>query len=193
VVLSRAFMAKEWPRRELAAVLHDEARDGQTRLLPIGVGTAAEIDTFLAELPLLRDKSLVFWKGSAQPVAERIRALLAGADETPDDRPVMHSCGLCRTPFEHGVRVCLGCQGTIVYGLTAHERHRARQIGASSGIVVVVLGWLLLGLSPASTGADALQGLASLIAPGFLFCYVAGIANQWRVTRAMRDEVRTFR
>lgn len=41
------------------------------------------------------------------------------------------TCGLCHFEFEHGARVCRGCQGTVVYGATAYELGEARKMGAS--------------------------------------------------------------
>lgn len=131
VILSRAFMAKNWPKRELWAVLNLEAKSAKVIIIPILVGTPTEVDGIVEEFPLLNDKLFLLWNGDANRVANAIQTTVQkshGVSTTPQYE--MHTCGHCATPFQHGVHVCLGCQGKIKYGLTLQERLRIRQITA---------------------------------------------------------------
>lgn len=40
----------------------------------------------------------------------------------------MDVCGLCKTNINPGAVVCVGCQGSVVYGATAHELSAAFNI-----------------------------------------------------------------
>lgn len=139
VLLSRAFMTKDWPKRELWAVLNLEAKSGKVIIIPVIVGTQAEIDGIIEEFPLLNDKLFLAWNGDANRVANAIQTTVFKSQGHSFNKQVeMHNCGHCATPFQHGVHVCLGCQGTIKYGLTAKERLRIRQT------VAVAIGFLSL-------------------------------------------------
>jgi hypothetical protein len=142
VVLSRAFLAKNWPKQELWAVLSIEARTGQVKVLPILVGTHADVEYFLAEFPLLDGKRYLLWDGAPQPVVREFRDLIGKHLPNDQQGTDLLTCGLCRTPFERGVRVCLGCRGTIVYGQTDEESLQARQLGI--GVVLLFFMGLLL-------------------------------------------------
>ncbi|UTF58766.1 toll/interleukin-1 receptor domain-containing protein [Gilvimarinus sp. DA14] len=140
VILSRAFMAKHWPKRELWAVLNLEAKSGKVIIIPILVGTQTEIDGIVEEFPLLNDKLFQLWSGDANRVANAIQTtVLKSQDISHEPQVEMHTCGHCATPFQHGVHVCLGCQGAIKYGLTPQERLRIRQVTAATvGILSLV-------------------------------------------------------
>ncbi|MBL6985915.1 MAG: toll/interleukin-1 receptor domain-containing protein [Methylobacter sp.] len=140
VVLSRAFMSKHWPKRELWSVLNLEAKSGKVILLPILVGTQSEVDGLVNEFPLLNDKLFLLWNGDANRVANAIQTTVYKSRGTQQPKAVdMHSCGHCQTPFQHGVHVCLGCQGRIIYGLTAQEKLNTRQ-GTAAVLFLIV--WL---------------------------------------------------
>ena len=131
VILSRAFMAKNWPKRELWAVLNLEAKSGKLIIIPVLVGTQTEVDRIVGEFPLLNDKRFLPWSGDANHVANDIQTTVIksqGLSNKPQGEMYkMYTCGQCTTPFQHGVHVCLGCLGTIKYGLTAQERLRIWQ------------------------------------------------------------------
>ena len=74
VVLSRAFLAKHWPQRELNAVLNQEASSGETRVLPLVVGDAQ--DEVMAAYPLLNDKRYLLWDGDPAPIIAEFHRLL---------------------------------------------------------------------------------------------------------------------
>lgn len=139
VILSRSFMAKHWPQRELWAVLNLEAKSGKVIIIPILVGTQAEINGIVDEFPLLNDKLFLQWSGDANRVANAIQTTVLKSQGVSQEPQVeMHTCGHCATPFQYGVHVCLGCQGTIRYGLTTQERLRVRQIS------LTVIGLLMM-------------------------------------------------
>ena len=65
VILSSAFLDKNWPQRELYSVLNMEATSGEVKILPLIVGTnKQEPQDILQELPLLNDKAYLSWDGS---------------------------------------------------------------------------------------------------------------------------------
>lgn len=128
VIISRAFMAKNWPKKELFAVLNLEAKSGRAFIIPILVGSHNEIDEVIKEFPLLNDKLFLLWNGDANRVANAIQTtVLKSKGQSIESEVKMHTCGLCSTPFQHGVHVCLGCRGSIIYGLSDQERFNIRR------------------------------------------------------------------
>lgn len=77
VVLSISFLKKHWPQRELNAVLNLEATTGETKVLPMLIGTAEEQAVILKAFPLLNDKLYVSWNEDASEVVEKLRRRLA--------------------------------------------------------------------------------------------------------------------
>ncbi len=74
VVLSRAFLSKNWPQRELNAVLNLEASTGKVRVLPLVVeGAHGEV---FAAYPLLNDKRFLEWTGDPAPIISEFQRLL---------------------------------------------------------------------------------------------------------------------
>ncbi|WP_052702358.1 toll/interleukin-1 receptor domain-containing protein [Marinomonas sp. S3726] len=128
VIISRSFMAKNWPRKELSAVLNLEAKSGRAIIIPILVGTQNEIDSVVEEFPLLNDKLFLLWNGDANRVANTVQmTVLKSKGQLIEPQIKMHTCGHCSTPFQHGVHVCLGCHGTVIYGLSNQERFNIRR------------------------------------------------------------------
>jgi hypothetical protein len=80
VVLSGTFLAKPWPRRELASALSLESSSGVVRVLPLLVGGEQERQSALAELPLLSDKLYFCWEGDPRQVVEAMRRRLEGGE-----------------------------------------------------------------------------------------------------------------
>ena len=70
VVLSKTFLAKPWPRRELAAALSVEASTGGVRVLPLLAGDEHEKRAILKEFPLLADKLYLVWDGDPSRVIQ---------------------------------------------------------------------------------------------------------------------------
>lgn len=64
VIISKAFLTKHWPNREFNAALNTESASGQVRILPLLVGTPADIQTIVGTYPLLNDKRYLVWNGT---------------------------------------------------------------------------------------------------------------------------------
>jgi TIR domain-containing protein len=77
VVLSPAFIGKDWPERELNAALNIETSTGQVKVLPMLVGTASERATILGRYPLLNDKAYLVWDGTGASALDAIRGRLS--------------------------------------------------------------------------------------------------------------------
>jgi hypothetical protein len=82
VVLSGIFLAKPWPRRELASALSLESSSGVVRVLPLLVGGKPERQSTLKELPLLSDKLHLCWEGDPKQVVEAMRRRLQSGEAT---------------------------------------------------------------------------------------------------------------
>lgn len=74
VVLSEAFIGKNWPERELNAVLNMEASAGDVKVLPLLVGTQKTQTKILATYSLLHDKMYLPWDGDLRKI---VAALLS--------------------------------------------------------------------------------------------------------------------
>lgn len=70
VVLSKSFMNKNWPKRELYAALDQEATSGEVKVLPLLVGNKVVRENILTELPLLKDKRYLTWDGLSNSVVD---------------------------------------------------------------------------------------------------------------------------
>ncbi len=74
VVFSPAFVQKNWPQRELNAVLNQEASTGEVKVLPLLVGSEEEKREILRRFPLLNDKRYLPWDGDLRGI---VKALLS--------------------------------------------------------------------------------------------------------------------
>ncbi|HEV2705719.1 MAG TPA: HAD-IB family phosphatase [Pyrinomonadaceae bacterium] len=72
VVLSSAFISKNWPQRELNSMLNIEASSGEVKVLPLLVGTDEEKRVILQKLPLLNDKLYLAWADNAGEIAHNL-------------------------------------------------------------------------------------------------------------------------
>ena len=76
VILSKSFVSKNWPQRELNAALNLEASSGEVRVLPLIVGNQQEQDDILVAYPLLNDKSFLPWDAKPEDVVQKLKAIL---------------------------------------------------------------------------------------------------------------------
>jgi hypothetical protein len=76
VVLSTAFIVKEWARRELNAAIGAEIRHGETSVLPLVVGDAAQQKQVLDAFPFHADKLHRIWLGDAELIADELVGLV---------------------------------------------------------------------------------------------------------------------
>jgi hypothetical protein len=76
VVFSSAFARKNWPQRELNAVLNQEASTGEVKVLPLLVGSNADQQEILAQFPLLNDKRYLPWDGDLHAIVSALLSRL---------------------------------------------------------------------------------------------------------------------
>jgi hypothetical protein len=91
VVLSQAFVEKNWPQRELDSTLHEEAGSGKVRVLPLLVGGREQHSMILEKFLLLRDKRYLVWDGTGENVLQEIRRWLPQAAEFGHDSAVQQT------------------------------------------------------------------------------------------------------
>lgn len=198
VILSRAFMAKHWPKRELWAVLNLEAKSGKVIIIPVLVGTQTEVDGIVEEFPLLNDKLFLLWNGDANRVANAIQStVLKSQRQSLAPQVEMHTCGHCATPFQHGVHVCLGCQGTVKYGLTTQERLRIKQAAAGAiGILSLITMFHLPSYSESWLGVKVpmMWGIGIWSVPiAAILAFGGAFYAEARIAASKAHLVRTFR
>ncbi len=76
VVLSAAFLSKNWPQRELNAILNIEASTGEVKTLPLIVGDQGTKTEIINKLPLLNDKKHLLWDGNPESIVTALNARL---------------------------------------------------------------------------------------------------------------------
>ena len=76
VIFSSTFMKKNWPQRELDAVLSQEASSGEVKVLPLIVGSEEEQRQILKQFPLLDDKRFLPWDGDIRGIVKALKARL---------------------------------------------------------------------------------------------------------------------
>ena len=76
VVVSAALLRKSWATKEMQAALSQEIDSGQTRVLPLLVGTEDDVAEILSSLPIQRDKRYLRWSGDPGEVERELRALI---------------------------------------------------------------------------------------------------------------------
>ncbi len=80
VVFSPAFVQKNWPQRELNAVLNQEASTGEVKVLPLLVGSEEEKKQILKQFPLLNDKRYLPWDGDLRNIVNALLSRLRPED-----------------------------------------------------------------------------------------------------------------
>jgi len=81
VVLSSAFLDSDYAQRELNAALHEEARTGRVRVLPLLVGSESEKERILGTFYLLNDKQNLSWDRDPQAAVAALRHWLEGVGD----------------------------------------------------------------------------------------------------------------
>ena len=97
VVFSTTFIEKNWPNRELNAVLNLEASSGQVKVLPLLVGSSKEISAIIKKYPLLNDKRYLPWDGDLRKIVNEILTRLGRPAESGKQegiRAAGHAAGL---------------------------------------------------------------------------------------------------
>ena len=86
VVISPSFVDKNWPERELHAVLNTEASSGEVKILPLVVGDKNFLDQVRQKYPLLNDKLFISWNGDPQPIVKEALLRLQNVPEVSQIR-----------------------------------------------------------------------------------------------------------
>jgi len=80
VVLTKTFIGKHWPRRELDSALNIEAKSGAVKVLPLLCGSTQEREEILKEFPLLNDKYYIIWEEGSDDVISQLKNRLKESD-----------------------------------------------------------------------------------------------------------------
>lgn len=81
VVISKSFLSKNWPKRELNSALNIEASTGKLRVLPLVVGTDKARKEIFQEYPLLNDKLYLIWKDDVKGIVDALKNCLGRANK----------------------------------------------------------------------------------------------------------------
>lgn len=76
VVLTKNFISKRWPRRELDSALSTEVTSGAVKVLPLLSGTEEERKEIFKELPLLNDKFYIIWENGVKYFIDQLKRRL---------------------------------------------------------------------------------------------------------------------
>ena len=76
VVLTRNFIRKRWPQRELDSALSTEVTSGAIKVLPLLSGTEEERKEIIEKLPLLNDKFYIIWENGVENFTEQLKKRL---------------------------------------------------------------------------------------------------------------------
>lgn len=81
VVISKSFLSKNWPKRELDSALNIEASTGKVRVLPLVVGTDEVRKEIFQKYPLLNDKRYLTWENDVQKIVDALKGCLGRANK----------------------------------------------------------------------------------------------------------------
>jgi len=76
VVISKSFLSKNWPKRELNSALNVEASTGKVRVLPLVVGTDEVRKEIFKKYPILNDKFYLTWKKNQKEIIDALKVRL---------------------------------------------------------------------------------------------------------------------
>jgi len=85
VVLSQAFMAKNWPEREFNAAMNIETTSGKVRVLPLIVGDKSDEKKILLNYPILNDKFYLSWSAGIEVLVKALLDRLGTSESPPLD------------------------------------------------------------------------------------------------------------
>ncbi len=81
VVISKSFLSKNWPKRELNSAINIEASTGKVRVLPLVVGTDKVRKEIFQKYPLLNDKRYLTWENDVQKIVDALKDCLGEANK----------------------------------------------------------------------------------------------------------------
>jgi len=83
VILSEAFLLKNWPQRELNSSLNIEASSGEVRVLPLLYGSAETIQRIMNTYPILNDKLYLTWDHGPEVIVKALISCLGNSGTNP--------------------------------------------------------------------------------------------------------------
>jgi len=89
VVISKYFLLKRWPQRELNSVLNVESSTGKVRVLPLIVGTDKVKGDIFQKYPLLNDKFYLTWENDTQKIIDILKDRLGRTNKISKDNNLM--------------------------------------------------------------------------------------------------------
>jgi len=81
VVLSNAFLSKNWPQKELNSSLNIESSTGKVRVLPLIVGNKEIREKIFQQYPILNDKRYIIWENDIKKIIEELKRCLGRLDK----------------------------------------------------------------------------------------------------------------
>jgi len=85
VVISKSFLSKNWPKRELNSALNVEASTGKIRVLPLVVGIDKVRNEIFQRYPLLNDKFYLIWENGIKEIVDALKDCLGRANKISKD------------------------------------------------------------------------------------------------------------
>ena len=86
VVLSDAFLSKNWPQRELNSSLNIESSTGKVRVLPLIIGSKEVMEKILQNYPILNDKRHLVWENDLKKIIEELKRCLGRLDKKVESK-----------------------------------------------------------------------------------------------------------
>ena len=85
VVVSKYFLSKNWPKRELNSALSIEASTGKVRVLPLVAGTEEARSSIFQKYPILNDKFYLTWENDSQKIIDALKVRLGRTNNIFED------------------------------------------------------------------------------------------------------------
>lgn len=85
VIMSKSFIAKNWPKREFFSALNIEATKGQVKVLPLIYGPKIEVDKIIEDYPILNDKSYLTWDNNPEFITDLLEMRLSTGETKTDN------------------------------------------------------------------------------------------------------------
>jgi hypothetical protein len=92
VIFSTFFTQKNWPQKELYAILNIEASTGETRVLPLLVGSSDDRQKILQKYPLMSDKKYLCWDNNPEEIIGALAARLSKTEIDERTRTNSEEC-----------------------------------------------------------------------------------------------------
>ena len=85
VVISKSFLSKNWPKKELNSSLNIESSTGKVRVLPLVVGTDEVRTEIFQKYPILNDKSYLIWENDVKKIVDALKDCLGRENKISKD------------------------------------------------------------------------------------------------------------